>query len=183
MKKNIDRTKVRLTVLVAFIFTLIGVVIAVAVIAAFLALLFRIMGPRPVIGILMTMTVISLLFFLFSEALVVFLYSGKKASEDRYPRFHLAVMNIKKRRRMWLRMLFLPRLYVLDMSGPNACAFGCGLFYQRAIAITPEIYNLLDEDELEAVIGHEIAHIRCADVGLATFISILTGCVSRFRKK
>ncbi len=52
-------------------------------------------------------------------------------------------------------------------------AYGWGFLGQYAIGITQSIYDLLDDEELEAVIDHEIAHIKCKDVGIMSTFTLL----------
>jgi len=65
-----------------------------------------------------------------------------------------------------------PKIGISQMAIPNAFAFGRGISDGR-VCVTQGIMNLLDEDELKAVIGHEITHLRNHDVLTITLLSII----------
>ena len=78
-------------------------------------------------------------------------------SEDRYPEIHRSVdriaedMDLKK-----------PRLMVAEMGVPNA--FAVGRRGAGVVVVSTELIQLLDHEELEGVLAHELAHIDSRDV-------------------
>jgi len=66
----------------------------------------------------------------------------------------------------------MPRVCISDSSVPNAFAFGRGRNDGR-VCVTKGIMNLLSEEELRAVVGHEVAHIRNRDVLTITLLSVI----------
>ncbi|KAF5083977.1 Protease HtpX [anaerobic digester metagenome] len=65
-----------------------------------------------------------------------------------------------------------PKVGIAEMNLPNAFAFGRTKRDGR-ICVTRGIMNLLDEDELEAVLGHEMSHIKHSDMIVMTMISVV----------
>jgi heat shock protein HtpX len=65
-----------------------------------------------------------------------------------------------------------PKVGISEVSMPNAFAFGRSKRDGR-VCVTRGILNLLDEDELRAVLGHEISHIRHNDMAVMTLISVV----------
>ena len=63
----------------------------------------------------------------------------------------------------------------------NACAFGPGFGF-NGIAITKSLYKNLSREELKAVVAHEIAHIRCMDVGISTFTIVISAGIFMLSK-
>ncbi|MDD2703305.1 MAG: zinc metalloprotease HtpX [Candidatus Omnitrophica bacterium] len=66
----------------------------------------------------------------------------------------------------------LPRIGIAQVGIPNAFAFGRNLKDGR-VCVTGGILNLLDEDELKAVLGHELSHLRNHDVLTITLLSVI----------
>lgn len=66
----------------------------------------------------------------------------------------------------------MPRVCVSEMDLPNAFAFGRGIRDGR-VCVTRGIMRLLNDEELRAVIGHEIAHIKNRDVLTITLLSVI----------
>lgn len=66
----------------------------------------------------------------------------------------------------------MPRVCISPINVPNAFAFGRGLSDGR-VCVTQGIMGLLNRDELKAVIGHEMAHIRNRDVLTITLLSVI----------
>lgn len=67
---------------------------------------------------------------------------------------------------------YMPRVYIIDADYMNAFASG---FSQKSatVAITTALINRLNEDEIRAVMAHEISHIKHGDIKLTLLISVL----------
>lgn len=66
----------------------------------------------------------------------------------------------------------MPRVCISELDIPNAFAFGRGIRDGR-VCVTQGIMRLLSEEELKAVIGHEIGHIKNRDVLTITLLSVI----------
>ena len=71
----------------------------------------------------------------------------------------------------------MPRLYVIEEPVPNAFATGRNKEH-AAVAVTSGLLNVLDKNELEGVIAHELSHIGNKDILLQTVVVILVGFVT-----
>ena len=69
-----------------------------------------------------------------------------------------------------------PRVYLIENSDPNAFAVG-RKSENAAVAVTSGLLRLLDRDELQGVVAHEIAHIRNLDIRFMTMASVLVAGV------
>lgn len=65
-----------------------------------------------------------------------------------------------------------PKVGISQMAIPNAFAFGRGISDGR-VCVTQGILNLLNDNELKAVLGHEISHLKNRDVLTITILSII----------
>ena len=71
----------------------------------------------------------------------------------------------------------LPKVWVVPDEDPNA--FATGLDEQRAnVAVTAGLLKILNRDELQAVIAHEMAHIKNLDVRLMTLLAAMVGAIA-----
>ncbi|MEM3791211.1 MAG: zinc metalloprotease HtpX [Candidatus Micrarchaeaceae archaeon] len=73
----------------------------------------------------------------------------------------------------------VPRIYIANVNFMNAFAYG-NIFSGPRVAITLPFLKRLDKDEIEAVLGHEIGHIRHKDVGLIMALGIVPTLVFWF---
>ena len=71
----------------------------------------------------------------------------------------------------------MPRVYISPDPSPNAFAAGRSK-KQALVCVNQGLLDLLDKDELEAVVAHEMAHIRNMDVRLMTYAAVLAGGIA-----
>lgn len=84
-----------------------------------------------------------------------------------YPRLYQMVADLAQRAR-----IPMPKIGIAQIPLPNAFAFGRSLKDAR-VCVTEGILNLLDEEELKAVLGHELSHIKNRDVLTITLLSVI----------
>ena len=88
-------------------------------------------------------------------------------SEYEAPRLHAIVEDLAVKAN-----LPKPKVGIAEINIPNAFAFGKSKGDGR-ICVTRGILRLLDDEELEAVLGHEMSHIRHNDMAIMTLISVV----------
>ncbi|MBW6451445.1 MAG: M48 family metalloprotease [DPANN group archaeon] len=91
----------------------------------------------------------------------------KYVSKTENPELHKMVEELSKK-----AGIPKPKVGISNMNIPNAFAFGRWMTDSR-VCVTNGILELLSEDELRAVIGHEISHIKNRDVLVITLISVV----------
>jgi heat shock protein HtpX len=74
----------------------------------------------------------------------------------------------------------VPRIFVIDSPAPNAFATGRDPQH-GAIAVTTGLIELLDRQELEGVVAHELAHIRNYDIRFASMLAATVGAIVLLR--
>lgn len=108
----------------------------------------------------------------FSDKIVLRMYGGKQVSKKQEPELHEIVERICKK-----AGLPKPKIYLLPMDVPNAFATGRSP-KKSAVACTKGILNMLNKQELEGVIAHELAHIKNRDTLVATIAATIAGVIS-----
>jgi len=71
----------------------------------------------------------------------------------------------------------MPKVYTIDQDQPNAFATGRNP-QNGAVAVTTGIMSILTREELEGVIGHELAHIKHRDILVGTIAATIAGAIS-----
>lgn len=115
--------------------------------------------------------------YFFSDRLALRSMGARKVSEDEYPQLYALVSRLSQQ-----ADLPTPTIAVADTQTPNAFATGRSPG-NAAVCVTTGILNTLDQDELEGVLAHELAHVKNRDVmvmTLAGFLSTLAFIVVRW---
>ncbi len=91
-------------------------------------------------------------------------------------RDHPQLYNIVEEMAIAAQLPQVPRIYVVDDPSPNAFAVGRDPA-KAAVAVTIGLLRLLNRDELQGVVAHEIGHIKNRDVALMTTAGIMLGAI------
>jgi heat shock protein HtpX len=131
----------------------------------FIAILSRYMG---LFGIVVVMGLFSLGQFFFSDRLALYSMGASTVEESEYPQLHAMVGRLSQQ-----ADLPKPTVAVADTRVPNAFATGRSPS-KSTVCVTQGLLRTLDEDELEGVLAHELAHIKNRDVMVMTIASFLS---------
>ncbi len=104
----------------------------------------------------------------FSDKIVLWSTRAKIVTKDQNPNLHTLVEQIAL-----VNGLPKPKIAVVNSNIPNAFATGKG-HRSSVVAVTTGLLNLLDHDELEGVLAHELTHIKNRDVLVITLASLFS---------
>lgn len=104
----------------------------------------------------------------FSDKIVLWTSGAKIISREEYPKLHEIVERLSTN-----NGLPKPKVAMVNSNVPNAFATGKSP-KSSLVAVTTGLLELLDDDELEAVIGHELTHVRSRDVLVLTLASVFS---------
>lgn len=108
----------------------------------------------------------------YSDKVALSLARAKPADRNVYPELFRIVENLSI-----TAGLPMPRLYIIEEPAPNAFATGRNKDH-AAVAVTTGLLSILEKNELEGVIAHELAHIGNRDILLQTIVVVLVGFVA-----
>jgi len=111
--------------------------------------------------------VFNIIQWLIAPYIIDAIYRVREVSPSEKPQLHSMVERLSQKSGMKK-----PRVMVAGIPIPNAFAYGSPITGSR-VAVTSELLNTLDEEEVEAVIGHELGHLKHRDVQIMMFVSIL----------
>ncbi len=93
------------------------------------------------------------------------------------PRVNQQLFSVVEEMKIAAGMPVMPKVYIISEEAPNAFATGRDPQHS-SIAVTAGLLTLLDRDELQGVIAHEISHIINRDTLYLTFAGVMLGCVT-----
>jgi heat shock protein HtpX len=108
----------------------------------------------------------------FSDKIVLRMHGAQEVDPAQAPQIYEIVRNLTMRAN-----LPMPRLYVIPDESPNAFATGRDPNH-AAVAVTEGLLRVLDRDELEGVIAHELGHVRHRDTLIMTVAATIAGALS-----
>jgi heat shock protein HtpX len=116
--------------------------------------------------------IMSLLAFYQGDSILLGLSRAKKITRDDNPRLY----NIVEEMKIASGLPKMPDIYIIDDPALNAFATGRNPD-KAAVAVTSGLLAKLNRDELQGVIGHEIAHVKNRDVLLMAMCAVMLGTI------
>jgi heat shock protein HtpX len=108
----------------------------------------------------------------FSDKIVLTMYRAQPITEADAPQLYGIVRRLATR-----AQIPMPPVYLIPTDTPNAFATGRNPEH-AAVAVTQGIMRILDEDELEGVLAHELSHVKNRDVLISTIAATLAGAIT-----
>jgi len=108
----------------------------------------------------------------FSDKIVLKMYGAKEVTESEAPELYAMVRRLTQKAE-----LPMPKVYMINQDQPNAFATGRNPNH-AAVAVTTGIMRILSTEELQGVIGHELAHVKNRDILISTIAATIAGAIS-----
>jgi heat shock protein HtpX len=144
-----------------------------AVLTAMLILIGGAIGGRQ--GMLLAFVlalVINFASYWWSDKIVLAMYGAQEVSEAQAPELYNMVRRLATK-----AGVPMPKLYIIPSEQPNAFATGRNPSH-AAVAVTEGIMRVLDAEELEGVLAHELSHVLNRDVLISTIAATLAGAIT-----
>lgn len=129
-------------------------------------------GNNGALVALLAAVLVNFFSYWFSDKIILRIYRAKPLSSDQYTNVYEIVSHLAARAN-----IPMPKLYIIEQQQPNAFATGRNPKH-AAVVVTRGILNILDDNELEGVLGHELSHIKHRDILLGSLVAVLVGAIS-----
>src|ERR1700748_3141713 len=110
--------------------------------------------------------------YFFSDKLALKMYNAQPVTREQLPRAYEVVERLTAK-----QGLPMAKIYVLPPESPNAFATGRNP-QDASVAVTNGILQLLDDEELEGVLAHELGHVRNGDILTSSIAATLAGAIT-----
>src|SRR5213082_680778 len=110
--------------------------------------------------------------YFFSDKIALLSSGARPVSREELPRLYAVVERLAAK-----ASLPVPKLYVIPEAAPNAFATGRNPSH-ASVAVTEGLLQLMNDDELEGVIAHELSHVRNYDILITSIAATLAGAIT-----
>ncbi|HTC62885.1 MAG TPA: zinc metalloprotease HtpX [Candidatus Saccharimonadales bacterium] len=110
--------------------------------------------------------------YFFSDKIALASSGAQPVSREEMPRLYQVMERLVAKAR-----LPMPKLYVIPQEAPNAFATGRNPSH-ASVAVTAGLMDLMNDDELEGVIAHELSHVRNYDILITSIAATLAGAIT-----
>jgi heat shock protein HtpX len=143
-----------------------------ALTALFMVLGYTLGGSGGAIFALLVAAGMNLVTYWNADKIVLKMHNAVEVDAESHPEFYAMVKNLAQR-----AQLPMPKVYIVDQPQPNAFATGRNP-ENAAVAATTGLMNMLNFDEVEAVMAHELGHVKNRDTLIMTMVATIAGAVS-----
>jgi len=141
--------------------------VIIGVSTTFFAVVLAHFGTLNIISLVLLVALFNIVQWLFAPHLINTLYKVKEVKQADSPKLYRMVerLSIKSG-------IKKPKLGIANISIPNAFAYGSPIA-GNCVAVTKGLLETLEEEEVEAVLGHELGHLKHRDVQIMMLVSFL----------
>jgi heat shock protein HtpX len=132
-------------------------------------------GQNGMLWALIIAGIMNFVAYFFSDKIALATYRAQPVSREDLPRVYEVVERITQR-----VGLPMPKIYVIPTESPNAFATGRDPKH-ASVAVTQGILKLLNDEELQGVLAHEIGHVNNRDILISSVAATLAGAITWLR--
>src|SRR5215472_14569575 len=110
--------------------------------------------------------------YFFSDRIALAMYRAQPVTREQLPRVYDIVERLAQ-----VMHIPMPKIFVIPTDSPNAFATGRNPSH-ASVAVTQGILNLLNDDELEGVLAHELGHVRNRDILISSIAATIAGAIT-----
>lgn len=110
--------------------------------------------------------------YFFSDKIALAMSGARPATREELPRVYASVERLTAKAR-----IPMPKIYVIPTNSPNAFATGRNPAH-ASVAVTEGILGVLNDEELEGVLAHELGHVRNRDILTSSIAATLAGAIT-----
>ena len=129
-------------------------------------------GEQGMIIALVLAGVMNFVAYFFSDKIALATYRAQAVTREQLPRVYQVVERLTQK-----AGLPMPKIYVIPTESPNAFATGRNP-HHASVAVTQGILNLLNDEELEGVLAHELGHVNNRDILISSIAATLAGAIT-----
>src|SRR5215831_12804069 len=126
-------------------------------------------GMQIALGIAVVMNGIS---YFFSDRIALLSSGAQPVSREQLPRLYMVMERLAAKVN-----IPVPKLYVIPEAAPNAFATGRNPRH-ASVAVTEGLLQLMNDEELEGVIAHELSHVRNYDILTSSIAATIAGAIT-----
>jgi len=139
----------------------------IALSTLFFTVVLSLIGTFNILATTFFVLVFNLAQWLFAPYIIDALYRAREVAKSEEPRLHETVERLSQK-----SGIKKPRVMIANIPLPNAFAYGSPIAGTR-VAVTTGLLDKLEYEEVEAVLGHELGHLKHRDVQVMMFVSVL----------
>jgi len=129
-------------------------------------------GPNGMTMALVLAVLMNGMAYFFSDKIALAMSGAKPVTPEQVPRLYAVLERLCGKAN-----LPMPKLYVIPQAAPNAFATGRNPRH-ASVAVTAGLLELMNDEELEGVIAHELSHVRNYDILTTSVAATLAGAIT-----
>jgi len=129
-------------------------------------------GQSGMLMALIIAAVVNFVSYFYSDKIALAMYRAQPVTREQLPRAYEIVERLSQK-----IGIPMPKIYVIPTESPNAFATGRNPNH-ASVAVTHGILGLLNDEELEGVLAHELGHVRNRDILISSIAATIAGAIT-----